>query len=619
MVDTLFIVPFLQFVYQLLLGLAEMLWDLARSGLLAGYVIGRVDDWFLSDGFGSTIGLLTNTGDVLLPVFASVAVIALGLSYVLAAWVKIQVVNWQSALGWLLFGLLFYSLAPSLYAEGEGFRRALASGMYDLLLAEANLTTVQSDLSAIAASPSPGTGVVADQFGDGYRDGLDVAMAYVLADGEDVLASPDTLPDMFRATFFDPEQGALQFLILTPEERHAAITTAVAGIGRLVLVWLIIGFGLFEQLIYLLLSLAAGLLFVQMAIVLPFALFIRTELLARTLVDMWIELFIKTAVISVLQAFGVTLVLLGAEIGNPVLALGTSLVGWGLMAIFLVAAARAVWDALNRMFAALSSLVGGRVMQPGQAAALATEVTVGALTGIGLAAASGGLALAGGGTEAQALGAVLGRNQTVYTASALGSRMLPEGSAQQQMAQQVFDGALYRRMMGPVGALALGSSRESRGSASAEPAAAQPVGQAAAPSAGASLPQPGAPPRLEVNVRELADAIGKAIDQAPAGGYRDFLQAGGQVAQVMEQSSPQGRPAFGNTTITIGSIVTALHQAGVSGPTAAEAIHEAASTGSVPDSLAQEIEHAGQRSGFHNLSEQVRRAGETIARRTQQS
>jgi hypothetical protein len=49
------------------------------------------------------------------------------------------------------------------------------------------------------------------------------------------------------------------------------------------------------------------------AIAILFAFFERTEIMARTLTDMWLELFILSIIIAAMQAFVVGLVTLGAR------------------------------------------------------------------------------------------------------------------------------------------------------------------------------------------------------------------------------------------------------------------------------------------------------------------
>src|SRR5687768_2218804 len=143
-------------------------------------------------------------------------------------------------------------------------------------------------LSDIAAGPDDAMGALDNQFGefvptDQYVDGLDIAMAYTLSTGrDDVVYSLFDLPEAFEDEYFDPTRGPLFFLTMTPQERTDSINDGLTGVTRLLLSYVIIFFGLFEQAIYLCLSIAMGILFISMGIAVLFAFFERTEMMART-------------------------------------------------------------------------------------------------------------------------------------------------------------------------------------------------------------------------------------------------------------------------------------------------------------------------------------------------
>src|SRR5574341_883636 len=405
MVDNLFILPLQQFIYYVALMIAATAWSGARALLLAGYLVQAVTAWLAESLFGPAIGEVAFLSSALIPAFATLAVFLLAISYLLSPFFHIRVVAWQKAVGWLLLGALFFQFAPGLYRDGETLRRALSSDFYELVLGQANSAPAIAPLAAIQTGQSEvPLAALSNHFGpyidtDQYVDGLDIAMAFLRAGARDVLQAPNVVPDDFLALYFRPSLPASQsptfWLSLTADERNQIMGAAVLGIFRIILGYAVISFGLAERLVYLALTLAMGVLFVSLSLALPFALFERTELMARAVLDMMLELFIFSAIVAALQAVIVGLVIAGAQTLNPALALGASGIGLVVESVLLVRSLGAIWDSLNRMFAAMSKVVGGRVLSPAEAAALGAQAATGA-AGAALTAGAG-LALAGGG------------------------------------------------------------------------------------------------------------------------------------------------------------------------------------------------------------------------------
>jgi len=536
--DTLFIVPIQIWVYGMVLNFAIRLWMADRALLLAGLMIQAITDWLVTDLFGPTIANFTLLSQGLLPAFFTIAVFLLALGYLVAPFFKVRVVSLGKAIGWLLFALLFYQLGPQLYVQSEAVRRGLSSDFYGAVLDQANSAPTASGpiavLNSIAAGPDSAMGALANQFGtfipsDRYVDGLDVAMAYTLATGQDVVYALNPLPDDFSTTFFDPTKGPLFFLAMTADQRTDSINEGLSGISRLALGSVIIIFGLFEQAIYLCLSVAAGVLFISMSIAILFAFFERTELIARTLIDMWLELFILSVIIAVIQAFVVGMVTLGARTLNPTLTLGAAVIGAIIMVVLLLKSIGAIWDALNRMFKAMSQSVGGGLMSPAEAGISAAGSVAGLALSVATAGAGAAVALGAGASVAQVAGSALSGMDTLYSASAMGSFILPEESGLRNTAQGFYEGALSNRMLGPLGGLLLADggptgreSPASSGSTSAEPMA------PASPASVSPQPTSSAPSEMDIRLDSadlvgLRDAVSTAMAQAllaaPPGGY----------------------------------------------------------------------------------------------------
>ena len=149
-------------------------------------------------------------------------------------------------------------------------------------------------------------------------DGLDVALAYLRADGIDIMGYPSTPrdphcqphpPDPVTGTwtagqipwewrrpgsFFDNTRDPVFFSAMTEQQRSDSINMASSAQGRLLTAWPLILFGVAEQLVYMLLTVAQGLTFLSFGVAILFAFFKKTEVIARSIVDLWIELIVQT-------------------------------------------------------------------------------------------------------------------------------------------------------------------------------------------------------------------------------------------------------------------------------------------------------------------------------------
>ena len=155
-----------------------------------------------------------------------------------------------------------------------------------------------------------------------------------------------------------------------------------------------------------------------------FAFFKRTEVIARSVVDQWIELIIQTVMIALVQALVVAFFLAGAATGSGVVVLGVGILCLLFVLILLWSGVKAVWNSFNRLFAAAGQVTGGVMVTPGQAAAVGTAAAVtggaglaaGAL-GTGANALAGMTALRAGATQAQAAGLSWGGSNTLSGAA----------------------------------------------------------------------------------------------------------------------------------------------------------------------------------------------------------
>jgi hypothetical protein len=472
--------------WNLMYALAGMGWSLQRAFLMMGYTIELMNQWLIDNAFMPLIAQINGSLQVAVSISFIVALLVLGVTYLLAAFARMRIVEPRSAIAWYLAGALFFALGPSLYHGMSDFRRDIAQAFYASSLSGLS-AAAGSAFTSLSSVDSADMGLIAlcDNFGSympvwNYTiDGLDVALAYLRADAIDLMGypssprdplcqphTPDPLTGQWTAgsvpwewrrpgSFFANDRDPVFFAAMTAQQRSDALGMAMAAQGRLLTAWPLILFGVAEQLVYLLLTIAQGLTFISFGIAVLFAFFRKTEVIARSIIDLWIELIIQTIVIALIQALVVTFFLAGTASGNGIVVLGVGLICLIFMVIVLISAVRAVWSSFNRLFQAFGQATGGAVISPGTAAAASAAVGVGAVglaAGTALGVSSGALAgmtaLNSGATPAQAAGVAMGGIQPLTDAARTLTRLpslrsTPLGDA----AEQFTEGAVTRRVV----------------------------------------------------------------------------------------------------------------------------------------------------------------------------
>ncbi len=481
--------------YNLLFSLAGMGWSLQRAFLMMGYTIELMNQWLIDNAFTPLITQTNASLQIAVSLAFVVALLVLGITYLLAAFARMRVVEPRSAIAWYLAGALFFSLGPSLYQGMSDFRRTLSSAFYASSLSGLSAAT-GSAFDSLDSVSSTDMGILnlCDNFGSympvwNYTiDGLDVALSYLRADGIDLMGYPSTPRDpncqphpadpatgLWTAgsvpwewqrpgSFFDNTRDPVFFPTMTATERADSIAMASAAQGRLLTAWPLILFGVTEQLVYLLLTIAQGLTFISFGVAILFAFFKKTEVIARSIIDLWIELIIQTVVIALIQSLVVTFFLAGTASGNGIVVLGVGLICLIFMVIVLFSGVKAVWNSFNRLFTAFGQATGGAVISPGTATVMTAAGAVGAVglaagagavvsslagsaVSVGSNAMAGATALQSGATPAQAAGLTFGGVQPLTDAARTLTR-LPSlrGTALGDAAEQFTEAAVTRRV-----------------------------------------------------------------------------------------------------------------------------------------------------------------------------
>ena len=116
--------------YNLLFSLAGMGWSLERAFLMMGYTIELMNQWLVDHAFAPLIAQTNASLQMAVSLAFVVALLVLGITYLLAAFARMRIVEPKSAIAWYLAGALFFALGPQLYQGMSDFRRDLASAFY---------------------------------------------------------------------------------------------------------------------------------------------------------------------------------------------------------------------------------------------------------------------------------------------------------------------------------------------------------------------------------------------------------------------------------------------------------------------------------------------------------
>lgn len=479
-----------EFIYNLIVLIAGVHWSLQEAVIMAGYTIKLINQWLIENAFVPIIAQTNDSLRIAVSYVFIIALLVLGLTYMLAALVRLDVVSPRNAITWYAAGLLFFSIGPSFYQGMNSFRLNIAQVMYVSVLD--GLNNNAGDFSSLAQVNSNDLdfGVLCDQFdvflpgatGPGPIDGLDIAMAYLRGHAQDVMGYPQPVyspgcgiylmnPNAstwagaggtsvvpmdwnMEGGYFDHTISPGTWDDLSGSERDAAVSWAGASQQRALTAWPLILFALIEQVVHLLITIAMGISFISFGIAILFAFFKRTESIAHSIINQWIELIVQTTIIALIQALVIGFFLAGAATGSAAAIIGIGLLCLVFILITMWSGIKAVWNSFNRFFNAMSQVTGGVMVAPGTAAATAAgagALAAGAAVGIGSGALAGMTALRSGATLAQAAGVSLGGSRTL-TGAARTLAYLPgvRNTSLGDAAEQFTEGSITRQVAGNI-------------------------------------------------------------------------------------------------------------------------------------------------------------------------
>lgn len=460
------VVPVQQALFSILYFISVILWGINQALLIVGYYLLTITSWLSESMFQPLLESVGNATDsLLLPVF-TLAMLTLAISYLLGVFGVFRVVEFRSAITWLFVAVMWFQFGPELYLGFEQTRRELGGAFFATTFTDlTNGSGSIEGLSDIGDAGDLNINPPTNNFGaflsfDTAIDGLDIALAYLDADGCDVLRTtgcltflmPDgsngALPTRWYTAgeYFDLTQHGFLYPGMTNEERQSSLDSAAAGIWRGLSGIVVSLFGMLEQIVQLLLTIAFGIGFASFFIAVLFAFFKKTESVTWAVFDVILGLFIQSIITSLLLALVMAFVSVAGATGNGILLLGVGFIGIILVTILLLGAVSAILKSLNGLMGSLGAVTGGNLDAGG---------TVTQLAG---AYATGGATLLGGGSAAQALGSALGPDvgqKAYYAAQTFGSETAIGG-----VAQQVAQGSMAS-YLGPVGGYALGRTNQS--------------------------------------------------------------------------------------------------------------------------------------------------------------
>ncbi len=490
--------------YSIIVMIAGLHWGLQKALVMCGYTIKLINNWLIENAFVPIIAQTNDSLRVAVGYVFVVALVILGITYLLAAFIRLDVVSPRNAIMWYVAGALFFTIGPSFYQGMNEFRLNIAEVMYLSVLD--GLDSNAGDFSSLAqvTSPDLGLGELCDYLdvylpgatGPGTIDGLDIALAYLRGHAQDIMGYPQPMyspgcpvylqnpnPSTWAGIggtsvvpmdwnmeggYFDGSVAPITWDDVEETVRDGAVSMAGASQQRALTAWPLLLFGLIEQIVHLLITIAMGITFISFGMAILFAFFKRTESIAHSLINQWIELIVQTTAISLIQALVIGFFLAGAATGSAPAIIGIGLICVVFILITMWSGVKAVWNSFNRLFNAMGQVAGGVFVSPGAITSAATTGAAAVATGgASLALSAGSNSLAGmnalysGATPAQAAGLAFGGSQVLsgvtrtlahmpgLRGTALGeaSEQFAEGAATRQVARHI---PMVGRIAGPM-------------------------------------------------------------------------------------------------------------------------------------------------------------------------
>jgi hypothetical protein len=141
-------------LYNIIYLIASAQWSLMRGLLMMGYTIELLTQWMATQAFSPLIQQTNDSLRVATSLSFIVALMVLGVTYLLASIIRLDIVSPRNAIMWYIAGALFFGIGPSLYQGMNDFQSSISTAFY---LSVLNTMKSQSGsaLSSLTACKRP--------------------------------------------------------------------------------------------------------------------------------------------------------------------------------------------------------------------------------------------------------------------------------------------------------------------------------------------------------------------------------------------------------------------------------------------------------------------------------
>src|SRR5687768_835869 len=108
--------------YTLIVLMAGVHWSVQKALLMGGFTVKLINQWLIDHAFMPLIAQTNDSLRVALGYVFVVALLILGITYLVSAFIRLDVVHPRSAILWYVAGMLFFTLGPNLYQGMNDFR-----------------------------------------------------------------------------------------------------------------------------------------------------------------------------------------------------------------------------------------------------------------------------------------------------------------------------------------------------------------------------------------------------------------------------------------------------------------------------------------------------------------
>lgn len=374
-----------QLIYTFQYYTALLLWNIARILLSMARFIQSVADGLVAN-IGDFVQYTVNALSAPVGLFLVLAIAALGMWYLLNNIVATS--KWVEPSRLLTYGLatlVFFSTPVLVIDALESVRTSLTQGMEATILDDAIADMFNIDTGS-GDDPLPDS--IPDVNSDGIIGTFDLATTFLsIANITEIFN--DDFPADFTADYFPDHPTEID--LSNEDERNQAIEDGWVGINRLVFSFVATPTAISEHLLWLVLTIAAVLLYVGFPLAAMLSFFVYTDALFTAYVRQFIKLCIETFLSVIIVSFVIGLVAAAAQ-ASIGLYIGTSFIGT-IILIWRIKGALKLATAAFDIFGG-GTLTGGATGKDLRGlASTAVATTAAAATGGAALAAAGAMAL----------------------------------------------------------------------------------------------------------------------------------------------------------------------------------------------------------------------------------